>query len=90
MRYSVEQQDDGIVVTIEDAAGREKGLLDAVHNCGKAVEKGCTVECGKIGSLEQCQRNDSVVLRLIPLPGQHLDASSVKRCLQLLWKQPSR
>ena len=89
MRYSVEQQEEGIVVTIEDAAGQEAVLLDAVRNCGRAAHQGCAAECGKIASMEECGRESSVVLRLIPSPGERLEASRVKSCLQILWKQAS-
>lgn len=86
MRYSIEQEDDEIIVTIEDADGHERALLDAVRNCPQAAQHGCAVECGKIASFEQYGLGDAVVMRLVPRSGEQLEMSAVRSCLNILWK----
>ena len=90
MDYRVEQDNGEVVVTVEGAEGRETALLEAVRNCPKALHQGCSAECGKAAAFEPCVAGDGLVMHLVPRAGQQLEVGAVRRCLALLWKQPSR
>ena len=88
MKYSIEQQDAGIVITVEEAGEREVQLVDSLRDCHKSAQQGCNAECSKIAALEQSELRGAVVLRLVPRAGERLDMAIVGRCLQALWKVP--
>ena len=87
MKYSVEQLDAGVVVKLVDARSEAQHLLAAVRNCSKALQQGCSVECGKMATLEESVDGETIVVHLLPKSGEHIEASCVRRCLQALWRQ---
>jgi len=89
MKYSLEQQDAGIVIRIEDAGGQASQFLDAVRNCKNADRQGCAVECGKVAAMEEASQGDAVILRMMPRAGERIEINVVRRCLKVLWKSCS-
>lgn len=90
MKFSIEQRDTDILIRIEDFGEPGEHFLDAVRSCGKATQQGCALECGKMASIEETSHANTVVMRMVPRPGERVDANTVKRCLEALSKSCSR
>lgn len=90
MIYNIQQQDAAILIRIADATGQGKQLLEAMRNCQRSIQHGCTVECGKMVAMDESGEGSEVILRVIPRPGERVEIDAVRRCLHVLWQSCSQ
>lgn len=88
MKYGIEKEDTGLLITIEAAGEREEQLVDVLRNCHRSAQQACNAECAKIAAFEQRpgDRLGVIHLHLLARSGEQLDAERVGRCLNSLWK----
>ena len=85
MKYHIQKQDTGISIRIDDVAGQEQTILEAIRQCRKQSAWACpSAECGNIGSMEERAEGGSVFLILAPRPGTQLDPSGIEECMRYM------
>ena len=82
MRYQVEKQGADVIVRIDDVAGRERALIDAIHLCRQSAWACQSGECCNIGAIEEHVEGGSVVLKLIPRSGVEVNPRGIEICLR--------
>jgi hypothetical protein len=90
MKYSVTNQDKGIGVRIDDVAGQEQTVLEAIRQCRQSAWACPSGECRNIGSMEERAEDGSIFLTLTPRPGAQLDPSGIEECLRYMLHQAVR
>lgn len=82
MKYSIEESEAGIRIRIDDVAGEEESLLQAIRECRRQSAWACpSAACGNIGAMEEHAEGGSVFVQLTPRPGVQLDAVGIGQCL---------
>jgi hypothetical protein len=84
MKYRVEKQGDNISVQIDDVAGQEQVLLEAIRRCRQGAWACQSGECMNIGTMEERVERGSVFLTLIPRPGAQIDRAGIEICLRYM------
>ena len=88
MKYHIEKQDTGISIRIDDVAGQEQAILEAIRQCRKQSAWACpSAECQNIGTMEEHAEGGSVFLILAPRPGTQLDPSGIGECMRYMLHQ---
>lgn len=86
MIYSIQRQDRAILIRIADATGQGQQLLEAMRDCRRSVQEGCTGACDKIAAMDETNEGSEVTLRMIPRAGEDVEIDAVRRCLNVLWQ----
>lgn len=81
MKYHIEKTDSGLKVRIDDVAGQEQALVQAIRQCRQSAWACPSGECMNIGTMEERAENGSVLLLLTPRPGAQLNPSGIEECL---------
>lgn len=83
MKYRIETLGDRISIRIDEVAGQEQSLLEAIRQCRRQSAWACpSAECGNIESMEERVEDGSVFLILTPRPGVQLVSSGIEECLR--------
>jgi hypothetical protein len=84
MKYQVEKQGTNISVRIDDVAGREQTLIQAIRLCRQSAWACPSGECQNIGTIEERAEGGSVFLTFVPRPGAQIDPSGLEICLRYI------
>lgn len=84
MKIHVGRQDGGLSVRIENLAGREDAVLEAVRECRKSAWACPSGECMNIGTMEALAEEGAVFLTLTPRPGAELSPTAIEECLHYM------
>lgn len=87
MRFRVEKHDAGLNVHIEDVAGQEQDLIEAIRRCRQSAWACTSGECMNIETIDERVAAGSVYLVLTPRPGTQLDPSGIEECLRYMLPQ---
>lgn len=91
MKFHVEKQDRGLSIRIENLAGREDAVLEAVRECRRSSAWACpSGECMNIGTMDARAAEGAVFLTLTPRPGAELSASAIEECLRYMLGQTTK
>lgn len=82
MKYHIEKTDSGLKVRIDDVAGQEQALVQAIRQCRQSAWACPSGECMNIGTMEERAENGSILLLLTPRPGAQLNPSGIEECLR--------
>lgn len=82
MKYHVEKTDSGLKICIDEVAGQEQALVQAIRQCRQSAWACPSGECMNIGTMEERAENGSVLLLLTPQPGAQLNPSGIEECLR--------
>jgi len=84
MKFHVDRQDGGLNVRIENLAGREQAVLEAVRECRKSAWACPSGECMNIGTMDSRAVEGTVFLTLTPRAGAELSATAIEECLRYM------
>lgn len=84
MKYRVEEDGARINVSIDDVAGREQVLLEAIRRCREGAWACQSGECLNIGAMEERVDDGSVSLTLLPRPGVQINSAGIAICLRYM------
>jgi len=85
MQFHVEKQDGGLRIRIENLAGREHDVLEAVRECRKRSAWACpSGECVNIGTMDATADAGAVLLTLAARPGEELSGAAIEECLRYM------
>lgn len=91
VRFHVEERDRGLEIRIEELAGREEDVLQAVRECRKHSAWACpSGECVNIASIDAERSHGTVLLHLTPRPGEKLSGAAIQECLRYILDQPAK
>jgi hypothetical protein len=82
MKYQVEKQGTNLRIHIDEVAGQERVLLEAIRRCREGAWACQSGECLNIGAMEERVEDGSVFLTLIPRPGVQIDPAGIEICLR--------
>lgn len=85
MKFHIEERDCGLQIRVEELAGREQDVLEAVRECRKHSAWACpSGECVNIATID-AERSEGVVrLNLTPRPGAKLSGLAIQECLHYI------
>lgn len=87
MKYHIENTDAGLSIRIDEVAGQEQALLEAIRQCRQSAWACPSGECMNIGTMEEHAKDGSVFLTLTARPGAQLSAVGIKECLGYMLAQ---
>ncbi len=87
MKYHIENNDTGLSIRIDEVAGQEQALLEAIRQCRQSAWACPSGECMNIGTMEEHTKDGSVFLTLTARPGAQLSAVAIKECLGYMLAQ---
>lgn len=89
MKYSLSTLDDGgIEVRIEDIAGQEQKVLEAIRQCRQSSSWACpSGECRSIGDMEERVDNGGIVLTLAPRADTRISLKGLEECMGYMLHQ---
>lgn len=82
MKYIIDKNEEGIVITVDDVKSKKDTLLKAFQECQEGRCSCPTEEYTKLESMKIEQREDGIQLRLKSKQGVDLDKSEINRCLE--------
>ena len=87
MKYHIESNDAGLSIRINEVAGQEQALLEAIRQCRQSAWACPSGECMNIGTMEGRTGDGSVFLTLTARPGVQLSAVGIEQCLGYMLSQ---
>lgn len=87
MKFHIENQDAGLRISIEDVAGHEQALVEAIRCCRQSAWACTSGECLNIDAIAERVEAGSVFLTLTPRAGTRLDPSGIEECLRYMLPQ---
>lgn len=81
MKYRIDENKNGIDISVADVKDKKKKLLEAFRECQEGRCSCPTEENKKLDSLEVEQSGEGIRLRLKSKPGEAIDKSEIERCL---------
>lgn len=84
MKFSIEKNDAGISVRIDDVMGREQMIIEKIRQCRRSAWACPSAECQNIGAMEERAGEGSVFLTLTPAPGAQIDPRGIEECLRYM------
>lgn len=84
MKHQVEKRGADVTIQIEDVAGREQVLLEAIRSCRQGAWACQSGECVNIGEMSERVDDGRVFLTLTPKPGAHIDPAGIEVCLRYM------
>ncbi len=84
MKFHLEKRGAGLSVRIDDVAGLEQVIVEAIGRCRQSAWACPSGECVNIASLQQQAGQGSVTLLLAARPGAELDAAGIEQCLRYM------
>ncbi|MGC2520091.1 MAG: hypothetical protein WA373_13415 [Burkholderiales bacterium] len=87
MKYHIENSDAGLSIRIDEMAGQEQALLEAIRQCRQSAWACPSGECMNIGTIEEHTEDGSVFLTLTARPGVQLSAIGIGECLGYMLAQ---
>jgi len=91
MKFHIEERDRELEIRIEELAGREDDVLEAVRECRRRSAWACpSGECVNFATIDAERSEGAVLLKLTPRPGEKLSGSAIQECLRYILHQPIR
>lgn len=87
MKLRIEKRDTGLEVRIDDMAGQERALIDAIHRCRQSAWACSSGECMNIESIAGRVADGCAFLTLTARPGIELNPSGIEQCLRYMLPQ---
>ena len=84
MKFRIEERDGGLSVHIDDIAGREQALVDAIRTCRTSAWACPSGECMNIAHIAERVEQGTLILALTPRPAARLDARGIEQCLRYM------
>lgn len=84
MKYQIEKQGTDVSVRIDEVAGQEQVLLDAIRRCRTGAWACQSGECLNIGTMAERVEDGHVFLTLTPRPGAQIDPVGIDICLRYM------
>ena len=84
MKCNVQVEGAGLSIRIDDVAGGEEALLEAMRQCRQSAWACPSGECMNIGTMEACSADGGVLLRLTPRRGAQLDPGGIEECMRYM------
>lgn len=84
MRFFVERQGARLNVRIEELAGREQAVIEALRACRASAWACPSGECVNIGTMDAWADEGVVHLTLVPRAGASLSAAGIELCLRYM------
>ncbi|PLX70951.1 MAG: hypothetical protein C0602_02645 [Denitrovibrio sp.] len=81
MEYKINENEDGIEISISDVKDDKEKLLKAFQECSEGRCTCKTDEYQKLESLEIGQSEDGISINLKSKTGEKLDVSEINKCL---------
>jgi len=81
MKYTVNEHDNGIDISVEDVKREKSGLLEAFQECQEGRCSCPTEEYKKLESLEIEDDGRNVLLHLKSKHGSKINKSDIEKCL---------
>lgn len=82
MKYKIDENEEGLEVSVDDVKNKKDTLLKAFQECQEGRCSCPTEEYKKLESMQIEQGEDSIQLRLKSKQGVKLDKSEINRCLE--------
>lgn len=82
MKYKIDENEEGIEVSVDDVKNKKDTLLKAFQECQEGRCSCPTEEYKKLESMQIEQREDGIQLRLKSKQGVKLDKSEINNCLE--------
>ncbi len=90
MKLRIEKRDTGLEVRIDDIAGQERAVIDAIHRCRQSAWACTSGECVNIESITERVADGCAFLAITAKPGTEPDLSGIEQCLRYMLPQPKR
>jgi len=87
MKYTINEHDKGVDISVEDVKNKKEKLLGAFQECQEGRCSCPTEEYKKMESLEVEHDNQSIQLRLKSKHGVKIDKSEIEKCLEYTSKR---
>lgn len=82
MKYKIDNNEEGMEISVEDVKSKKDALLKAFQECQEGRCSCPTEEYKKLESMQIELREDGIQLRLKSKQGVDLDKSEINRCLE--------
>ena len=82
MKFHIEKQDTGLSIRIEEVAGQEQALVEAIRECRKTAWACPSGECLNVETIGERVGQGCVYFTLTPRPGAVLDPAGIEQCLR--------
>jgi hypothetical protein len=87
MKFNIQNQGAGLTIRIEEVAGQEQTLVEAIRQCRKSAWACPSGECMNAADIVEHVEQGSVVLTITPRPDAQLDPSGIEQCLRYMLPQ---
>ena len=87
MKYTVDENEKGIDISVEDVKNEKEKLLEAFQECQEGQCSCPTEEYKKMESLEVEHDDRNIQLRLKHKDGFKIDKSEIEKCLEYTSKR---
>ena len=84
MKCNMQVHGSGLSIRIDEVAGQEEALLEAMRRCRQSAWACPSGECMNIGTMEGRSVDGSVILSLTPRPGAQLDPAGIEQCMRYM------
>ena len=84
MKYKIDENDEGIEVSVDDVKSKKDALLKSFQECQEGRCTCPTEEYKKLESMQIEQIEDGIQLRLKSKQGVKLDKLEINRCLDYI------
>ena len=82
MKYRINENDDGLDISVDNIKVKKDMLLEAFQECQEGRCSCPTEEYKKLDQMEIDHNGESIHLRLKPKHGVKMDKEEINRCLQ--------
>lgn len=88
MKLRIEKRGTGLEVRIEDIAGHERAVIEAIHRCRQSAWACPSGECMNVESMAERAADGCAFLTLTAKPGIQLSPSGIEQCLRYMLARP--
>lgn len=82
MKYTIDEKDNGLDISVNDLKEQKQKLLEAFQECQEGRCSCPTEEYKKLDALEIENSDDQIQLHLKSRQGQKIDKNEIDKCLQ--------
>lgn len=82
MKYSIDENEDGLAISIDNEKDKKEMLLQAFRECQEGRCSCPTEAYRKLASLEIDHNDETIEIRLKPKQGEKISKEEIGKCLE--------
>jgi len=82
MKYSIDEKEDGLAISVDDVKDKKEKLLQAFQECQQGRCSCPTEEYKKLDSIEIEHNDETIELRLKSKRGTKINKAEINKCLE--------